>query len=525
MKHFIALAIVAACFSLHASGFEVNGIYYKALSPTTAQVIPINSSSIGSGDISIGINYGYSGDVVIPETVTYNGADYQVVSAEDGVFASSSKMTSISLPATLTELGPSPFESCSKLTSITVAASNPVYCSEGGVLYNKDKSTLIAVPGGSTGNFTVPSTVTTIDNSAFYGCFRLTSISIPETVEEIGTNAFRACTSLSSINIPSNITEIKNGTFNGCSTLKAINIPDGVKTIGDYAFYYCRNLSQIQFPSALTSIGDYTFCTCYQIPVINIPEGVKSIGIRAFESCRTARVANLPSTLETIGAGIFRGCTSLPSINLTSGNTHFTIDNGVLLDIDKTMVICCPGGYRGSYEIPSTVKVIEEYAFYLCKNLSSVKLPEGLTTIRIASFTNCTLLETITLPSTLRTIGKSTFVGCSGIQSVFSYSKTPPIISSEAYSSPTYSVPLYVPGSSSNLYKNADYWKNFNITRLIGDVNQDGEISVVDVMMLVSHVTGTDSDDSFEPQLGDLNNDGEISVVDVMSLVDYVVGN
>lgn len=525
MKHLLSLVLLAACLHSPASAFEVNGIYYKALSTSTAQVVPITSSGGGNGEISIGINYGYSGDLVIPETVTYDGVSYQVTSAETDVFGSSSKLTSISLPSTLTELGPEPFVSCSKLTSITVAPDNPVYSSDDGVLYDKEHHTLIAVPGGRSGSFTVPSTVTAIANSAFYGCFRLTSITLPETVSEIGSNAFRACTALSAINIPDIITEIKNGTFHGCSSLKSIAIPSGVTSIGDYAFYYCRNLAGIQLPPALESIGDFAFCTCYLLPRVVIPEGVKSIGARAFESCQSIASFSLPSTVETIGAGILRGCTNLPAIDLSASNTHFTTDNGVLLDIDKTRLICCPGKWRGDYEVPSTVKVIDEYAFYLCKGLSSVLLPEGLTTIRNAAFTNCTSLQTMTLPSTLLTIGKSTFVGCNGLQSVTSRAINPPIIAQEAFSSTAYSLPLYISGKSASKYRAADYWKNFEILKLIGDVNQDGEVTVVDVMMLVNHIAGSSAAEAFDKVLGDMNYDNEITVVDVMSIVDIIVGN
>lgn len=524
MKRLLTIAFIFAFFHANSYCFEVDGINYKALSSNTAQVIPISSSGGGSSEISIGINYGYSGDVVIPETINYNGSTYQVVSAEDDVFASSAKMTSISLPSSLTELGPSPFACCSKLMSITVDPNNPVYTSDNGVLYDKDKHTLIAVPGGLSGSFIVPTSVTAIANSAFYGCFRLTSISIPESVSDIGANAFRACTSLATVNLPEQITAIKYGTFHGCSTLKTISIPSGVELIDDYAFYYCRNLQDLQLPSALTQIGEYAFCTCNLLRTVTIPEGVKSIGQRAFESSKSLAKIALPSSLEEIGAGIFKGCTSLLSIDLSSSNTHFIVEDGVLLDINKTTLICCPGGRKGKYELPSTVKVIEEYAFYNCKGLTSIVLPEGLTTIRTASFTYCSLLDKIILPSTVKTIGKSAFVGCSGLQAFVSRSHTPPIITSEAFSTDTYSLPLYVVGTSILLYQNADYWKNFGIMKLMGDVNQDGRISVVDVMILVNSITGNDSEAApFEITLGDINNDGQLSVVDVMMLVELIM--
>jgi len=114
--------------------------------------------------------------------------------------------------------------------------------------------------------------VTSIANTAFYGCSSLTSINIPSSVTSIGDSAFQFCSSLTSINIPSGITSIGNSTFYGCSSLTSIEIPNSVTSIGYYAFEYCTSLTRIEIPSGVTSIGNDAFIGC---------EGLTSIIVNA----------------------------------------------------------------------------------------------------------------------------------------------------------------------------------------------------------------------------------------------------
>ena len=505
-----------------ASSFEVDGLYYLVTSSTTVSVTAKPSATDGSG--GIGFNQGYSGNVTVPSHVTADGVTYTVSAATDNAFRSSSKLQSVSLPATLVDLGEAPFASCSKLASITVASDNPAYTSINGVLYDKSATTLIACPGDTRGDFVVPSSVTTIANSAFHGCYRLTSITLPASVSDIGPNAFRTCTAMRSINIPDGITEIKEGMLYGCRSLASITLPSSLTTIGDYGLYYCSNLRSITFPSTLRSIGSMAFVACTFLPKLEFPEGLKSIGYRAFESCSQVQGVSLPASLEYVGAGAFRGCNLLPSIDVASGNQHFMSDGGILLDHDKTRDICCPGGWKGAYTVPSTVTVIEEYAFYYCMGLTAVTLPNQLSVIRPAAFTKCEKLQTIILPQHLTLIGRSAFTACTGLTSVWSRSLTPPTISEEVFAEETYSMPLYVSSKAMSEYARAAYWKKFNLRKLIGDVNGDGAVSVVDAMILVAYITGNDYS-PFELSLGDLNDDHTISIVDVMEVVKIITGD
>lgn len=205
--------------------------------------------------------YTYAKNIVVAETVEYEGETYRV-----------------------TSIGDYAFSSCSSLRSIVI-----------------------------------PSSVTSIGVSAFHGCKNLTSIEIPDSVMSIGKHAFWGCTGLTSIDIPSFVTSISGGTFHGCTGLTSIKIPSSVTTIGGDgvrggAFAGCTALTSIDLPSALTSIGDWTFEGCTGLTSISIPEGVLSVGSYAFYNCTALTNVNIPRYLTSIGYRALYGCEGIKSI-------------------------------------------------------------------------------------------------------------------------------------------------------------------------------------------------------------------
>ena len=217
MKTRIILTIIAflTFISTEATTFEVENIWYTITSDQTVCLV-IEPSASGSGT-SFVMRKTYEGDIIIPETVTYEGTTYTVTAVENGTFMESPKLTSVSIPATVTALGETPFSACSKLNSITVAPENPAYTIVDGLLYDKAITTLLACPGTKAGAITIPSTVSTIATAAFHGCASITSVDIPQAVNEIGARAFYGCKKLKSVVSNGNVTTIGKNAFGKCN--------------------------------------------------------------------------------------------------------------------------------------------------------------------------------------------------------------------------------------------------------------------------------------------------------------------
>ena len=169
----------------------------------------------------------YSGDIVIPASISVDGVDYSVTSIGERAFFWCSGLTSIEIPNSVTSIGESAFADCSGLTNIEI-----------------------------------PNSVTSIGYAAFSGCSGLTSIKIPNSVTSIGYGAFYGCRDLTSIEIPNSVTSIGDGAFNRCSGLTSIEIPTSVTSIGDEAFSWCSGLTSIEIPTSVTSIGGSAFKRC-----------------------------------------------------------------------------------------------------------------------------------------------------------------------------------------------------------------------------------------------------------------------
>jgi len=191
----------------------------------------LTSITIPSGFISIG-GYAFWNCTGLTSITIQNG----VTSIGTGAFWNCTGLTSITIPSSVTSIGVNVFYNCTGLTDITVDSNNSSFCSESGVLFNKDKTTLIYYPlGKNDSSYTIPDGVTVIEQYAFYCNSKLTSVTIPSGVTSIGEMAFRECSGLTSVIVPSSVTSIEYNAFWCCFNL-IIYIPGGI-TIGIDAFY------------------------------------------------------------------------------------------------------------------------------------------------------------------------------------------------------------------------------------------------------------------------------------------------
>jgi hypothetical protein len=218
----------------------------------------------------------YIKGIVLPDRLTGIG---------EGTFRDCSNLTSVTIPASVTDIGRLAFYGCTSLSAITVKSANTAFSSEAGVLFNKDKTTLVMYPNGKGSSYTIPAKVTSIGAGAFAGCSSLTSVTIPAGVTGIGDGAFNDCDGLTGITIPDSVTGIGEGTFRDCSNLTSVTIPAGVTSIGAAAFAGCSSLAGVTIPVSVTGIGDSAFNDCDGLTSITIPAGVTSIGNGAFNDC------------------------------------------------------------------------------------------------------------------------------------------------------------------------------------------------------------------------------------------------
>jgi hypothetical protein len=220
---------------------------FAGCSSLTSVTIGTNVTSIG------GYVFFYCSSltrVTIPNNVTNIGTY---------AFFSCGSLTNVTIGNSVTSIGYGAFQYCTSLTAIMVDALNPVYSGVDGVLFNKNQTTLIEYPVGKAGTYTVPNSVTSIGDSAFYYCPSLTSITIGDSVTGIGTSAFYSCTSLTNVTMGNSVTSIGDTAFSCCSSLPRVAIPNSVTSIGDYAFVNCTSLTGVYFRGNAPSIGLYVF--------------------------------------------------------------------------------------------------------------------------------------------------------------------------------------------------------------------------------------------------------------------------
>ena len=408
---------------------------------------------------------GYTGsdtDIMLPKNC--HGKNYAIYKF---AFYEHSRLTSITIPDSVTSIGDYALRYCSNLTSITI-----------------------------------PDSVTTIGNYAFSGCSNLMSATIGSSVTSIGSEAFYNCSSLTSINIPDSVTSIGEGAFYYCRSLTSVTIGKGVTSIGKQAFRNCSNLADVYItdiaawcaiefddrpliseyatnplvsaenlylngelvtdliiPDSVTSINAFAFEGCDSLTSITIPDSVTSIGYSAFFDCSNLNAvyitdiaawcgisfknysANplyyahdlylngelvtelvIPDGVTSIGASAFEGCSSLTSITIPDSVTKIGDDAFYNCPIETATIpiMAIASIQKTSLKVVvfTSGTSIDSELFKRCTNLTSIVIPDGVTSIGYAAFEGCTSLTSITIPDSVTSIEKYAFNSCGRLMSI-----------------------------------------------------------------------------------------------------------
>ena len=311
VKNFLVfLFAFFCCIATYAYDFKSGGIYYKISGSNTVTVT--------------GCDHTYSGSIIIPASVTYNGSSYSVTSIayeafkgcssltsvtipnsvtsiEQGAFTDCRGLTSVTIPNSVTSIGNWPFDGCSGLTSIVVESGNTVYDSRNNcnAIIKTTSNTLIA----GCKNTIIPNSVTSIGPGAFSGCSGLTSVTIYNTVTSIGNYAFKGCSGLTSI-----VVESGNPVYDSRNNCNAI-----IKTTSNVLISGCKNTI---IPNSVTSIGLAAFNNHTGLTEVTIPNSVTSIAYEAFAGCSGLTSVTIPNSVTSISGSAFRDCSGLTSVTV-----------------------------------------------------------------------------------------------------------------------------------------------------------------------------------------------------------------
>ena len=411
-----------ASVSVQAQGFEYEGLNYTSLTDSTAQV---------------GLNSDVKGDIVIPDSVSFNGKRLKVTAIGENAFYTwflSEGITSVVLPKGLVSIGNYAFYNQNRLSAIDIPETVE-YLGIGALSHTSLKA------------IELKRTPKEMQFSVFSDCDSLERAVMPSDMKELPSGLFLRCKNLKEVVLPETMTAIGADAFQGCTSLESFRLPDSLKVIQGSAFWGCSKLKEIRWNKVVETLGDYLFDRCERLEEIAIPTTVTSLSEGCFQSCTGLRRITIPSTVTTISRKVFEDCTALEEVSW----------DGV------------------------TITSIPEGMFKNCKKLRHVDIPESVTRIGYNAFEGSGLQSVVFGPN-LERIANDSFKDCSSLEEV--YLRTDKLDELSNYYSYFPSVScyfgtLYVPEGQKNKYMHLDVWNRFQ--NIVEENTSGTEYCLIDV--------------------------------------------
>lgn len=380
-----------------------------------------------------------TGAVVIPDTIEHNGTKYVVSEIYSKAFQKTA-ITSVTVPATVTQIGSYAFESCAQLAAVTLAEGVQKIQS-----YAFRNCT--ALP-----EIHFPSTVTTISSYSFDGCVKLTSIVIPDKCNMLMSYPFQNCTSLRSITIGAKITSFSGNECKNCP-LEEVLVSEGntrlmsvdgvlydnkMTTLVFFPWY--KNVETFTLPATVTGLKG-SFSNARYVRTF-IGEGLTAIGSSQFKECPVLEKTVFGKDLSQFGSRCFDKSPMMRTVEIANDNPYLRCTDGVVTSADgKVLHVRFPFAQGNQYTAPSTLTTILPYAFHsntllekvilpesvdsigynafaYCSALTAVNIPAGVRDLADDVFYQCKVLRNMTLPDSLRSIGNDAFSSCYKLDSI-----------------------------------------------------------------------------------------------------------
>lgn len=372
-----------------------------------------------------------------------------ITTLDSKTFANCDSLTQVVIPKNITKVNDEAFRDCDLLSEVSFEEGSQVTTIPYAFLYGTPMLK----------SFVLPSSVTTISNYILQNS-GLKEITIPKSVTSIDQNAFKNAGNLEAINVETgntvyyseegvlykysdNTMQKKDDDPVFFRPAASTALPKNLTVLTTDYFRNNKSIKNIVIPARITSIESYAFEGCTSLETVSFENGskIETIKSRAFSGCTSLKNISISKSITTLDSAAFYNCSALEEINIEAGNNSYMSDEGIVYSLPDYDIYITPASRTGSYKLhsgtkkltreyyegnktittltlPSSIEIIDTYAFNGCEALGSITLSSKLSTINSYAFRDCTSLEEISIPKSVTSISSNAFYGCSKLKNI-----------------------------------------------------------------------------------------------------------